>query len=149
MMRQHRVAAVYKYSSALHIHSTLGPEEEVSATCRIWRKVHRLTLVHVQPAEPQRPRRGKKPLVGLNADEKREKGQSAFTTSQVNHLNPNRRNHEGIQHCSCSDTRARLCLRPAELRHPGRRGKNLAPWAPPSLLSLFSLAINVWPQCAS
>lgn len=124
MMRQHRVAAVYKYSSALHMHSTVGPEEQVSASCRIWKKAHRLTLVHVQPLEP--PKWSERPRVGLNADEKREKDQSAFTTSQVNHVNPNR-NHEGIQHCSCSDTRARLCLRPAELRHPGRRGKNITP----------------------
>lgn len=30
MMRQHRVAAVYKYSSALHMHSTVGPARGTS-----------------------------------------------------------------------------------------------------------------------
>lgn len=41
---------------------------------------------------------------------------------QLNHLNPDK--NEGIQHCSCSDTRARLYLHSGELCHPICWGKN-------------------------
>lgn len=41
-------------------------------------------------------------------------------------LQPNRTQNEGIQHCSCSDTRARLYLHCGELHHPFHSGKNSA-----------------------